>query len=492
MPLLKRAGSNRELERLIALYLQAETDIINEIAALRAKGNVDYHAVAALERVQAILRGLESDCWTYVPKMIEREFYVLHPEARRIQEPVSKHIAAYANARALTAEQTAVAQQLVMNLMGELTEANMTAMESAQRAVLGRVEADIYRRVGLEQVAAAEAVGRGFRAAAPDFVEALRREGVTAFIDKAGRHWSLHTYGSMVLRTTSRQAQVMASLTRLPEHDLYRISSHDTGCALCAPYEGRVYSKSGAHPIFPPLAAAFGKRDPDGPDTLENTWLNIHPNCLHSIYPWTPAGKSEEQLREIERFSNPKTNPFTRDPRSEKQIEAYRKKEEGRRHWLARYRQWERYRETLGDQVPRTFETFQKHKLADDKKYKAWEQAYRGAKQLEKYSRVRYHEDGTVVATDIWTKHRSIPSTYRPNAVVETQFPGRQVDRVFYDGDGKMTMQVHSSDHGFPKRHPFGQHGEHQHSVIWDGDHMTVQNGENLEEKVRYENRDIL
>lgn len=46
------------------------------------------------------------------------------------------------------------------------------------------------------------------------FIEALRRKGVTAFVDKAGRRWSLHTYGSMVLRTTSRQAEVLSVLTR--------------------------------------------------------------------------------------------------------------------------------------------------------------------------------------------------------------------------------------------------------------------------------------
>lgn len=59
MPTLARASPDRELERLIRLYLRAETDIINEIGRLRSQGLVDYHAVAALERVQAILRQLE-------------------------------------------------------------------------------------------------------------------------------------------------------------------------------------------------------------------------------------------------------------------------------------------------------------------------------------------------------------------------------------------------------------------------------------------------
>ena len=34
---------------------------------------------------------------------------------------------------------------------------------------------------------------------------------------------------------------------------------------------------------------------------------------------------------------------------------------------------------TLGDKVPKTFATFQKHKLADDEKYKTWLRDYRTA-----------------------------------------------------------------------------------------------------------------
>lgn len=76
MPTLARASPDRELERLIRLYLRAETDIINEIGRLRSQGLVDYHAVAALERVQAILRQLEADDWEYVPRLVEAQFYV--------------------------------------------------------------------------------------------------------------------------------------------------------------------------------------------------------------------------------------------------------------------------------------------------------------------------------------------------------------------------------------------------------------------------------
>lgn len=106
-------------------------------------------------------------------------------------------------------------------------------------------------------------------------------------------------------------------------------------------------------------------------------------NCLHSILPYTTAGRSEEEIQKIKDFSNPKKNPFTRDPRTEKQIKAYRAKEAARRRWLANYRQWEDYRVTLGDKVPKTYQTFEKHKKADDEKYKNWQRLYREANKDE-------------------------------------------------------------------------------------------------------------
>lgn len=379
--------NEREQQKLIEIFLKAETDIINEIGRLRSQGLTDYSVVAALERVQAILRQMENDSWEWAPKAIEKMFYVRVPEARKIAETPIKHLRGYQNALQisgdLTAEQHAVIDALVANLMGEITDASMMVMATLQSAMIGRIEPDVYRRVGLERVAYNQARGAGTYKMLPGFVEALRREGVTAFIDKAGRHWSLHTYGAMVSRTTSRQAEVLAVLTADPEQDLYRISVNGTTCKICAPYEGRVYSKSGTNPDYPKLADAFGKIDPDGPDSLTNTWLNLHPNCQHAILPYTTAGRSEEEIQKIKDFSSPKKNPFTRDPRTEKQIKAYRAKEAARRRWLQTYRQWEDYRMTLGDKVPKTYQTFEKHKKANDEKYKTWQKLYREANRSE-------------------------------------------------------------------------------------------------------------
>lgn len=343
-------------------------------------GNIDYHAVAALNRVQAILKQMETDAWEYVPQMIEKQFYVRVPEARRIIEPVEKHIKGYANAEALTATQYNIIDQLTINLMAEIVESEQVVMSTLKNALIGRTESDVYRRVGLELVAKSETIGRGAAATVNEFVNTLLREGVTAFVDKAGRKWSLHTYANMVCRTTSRQAEVLAVLTADESQDLYQISSHGTTCHICAPLEGRVYSRSGKDPNFPPLALAFGKINPNGADDLTNSYLNIHPSCLHQLLPWTPMGRTEKEIKEIQNFSSFKKNPITHDPRTEAQVKAYRDKEQARAKWLSDYRQWEKYKIALGDKVPKTFETFQRHKIADDEKYQEWLKLYREVK----------------------------------------------------------------------------------------------------------------
>lgn len=440
MPSLNRASNERELDRLRSIFLKAETDIINEIGRLRTRGLVDYHAVAALERVQAILRKLESDCWEYVPRMIERQFYVRVPEARKpleILETPEKHLMAYQNALILTSEQMDIVQRLTMNLMGEITDASMTAMSNLQSALIGRVEPDVYRRVGLEQVTSMQAVGRGLNRTVPGFVDRLRQEGVTAFTDKAGRNWSLHTYGSMVCRTTSRQAEILAVLTANPSHDLYKISSHGTTCPLCAPYEGRVYSKSGKDPDFPPLALAFGKVDPNGPDDLSNTWLNIHPNCLHVLTAWTASGRSAEEIQKIKDFSNPSKNPFTQDPRTKKQIDAYREKEKERAKWLRDYRQWENYRNTLGDNAPKTFQTFRQHKIENSDVYKLWKLDYRRLREL-----IRHPERALPGATTATAEDRKFTNYLFGGNREEGLAKGRAfTHRLGYNADNWQEMQ---------------------------------------------------
>ena len=122
------------------------------------------------------------------------------------------------------------------------------------------------------------------------------------------------------------------------------------------------------NPDYPPLSLAFGKVDPDGADDLTNTYLNIHPNCLHSLVKYTTIGKTEKQIQKDKDFSNPEKNPIDRDPRTKKQIKAYREKERNRQRLLRDMRQHKEYRAVLGEEVPKDFAKFQKMKYTEGEK----------------------------------------------------------------------------------------------------------------------------
>lgn len=186
-------------------------------------------------------------------------------------------------------------------------------------------------------------------------------------------------------RTSETQKANLYIILKDPEQDLYIMSKHGTTCPFCAPREGRVYSRSGKDPCFPPLALAFEKINPNGPDVLWNTYLINHPNTLHTLCPWTAAGRTTEEIERIRRFSSLNTNPLSFDPRTPKQIELYKKKIKSRKKWLKSYKLFEMCSSIGIEKFPKTFQTFEKHKRANSEKYQEW---------MRQYSVIRKHREG--------------------------------------------------------------------------------------------------
>ena len=330
MPSIRPKAADPALH-LRFLFQKTEKSLIDEILRKRSLGYVDYAETAALNRIQEDLQDMVDQSYVYVPKMIERRFY-----------GTNKDLSGYANAASIAGRTNrALMETLIDNLLGEIvTAAAKTASSAKTLYAIARMDDDMLRAAALTSTAYAEALGKGAATSAALMESTIRSHGVTAFIDQAGRHWSLTDYCNMAARTTARQAEVAGVLTK-DEHDLFQIVKIGSTCPVCAVYEGRVYSKSGTDPNYPPLALAFGKIDPAGGDDLSNTYLNIHPSCQHSLVPYTEIGKSEKQIQRMREFSNPETNPVTHDPRTKKQIEAYREKERRRAKLLRELRKKE-------------------------------------------------------------------------------------------------------------------------------------------------------
>jgi hypothetical protein len=98
-----------------------------------------------------------------------------------------------------------------------------------------------------------------------------RKIGLGQLVTVKGRNYTLDYYAEMVARTRIRECQTQATINTCSEYaeDLVQFSQHDSPCAECKKYEGRVFSLSGKSTKYPKLE----KKPP------------IHPNCEHDITP---------------------------------------------------------------------------------------------------------------------------------------------------------------------------------------------------------------
>lgn len=204
--------------------------------------------------------------------------------------------------------------------------------------------------------------------------ETLRKQGLFAFVDKGGKRWTLENYCAMTTRTIAQQSTNLGQIFANEEHDLYYIVPHTGSCPLCAKYEGRVYSRSGKNPKYPPLSSAFHKIDPNGTDDLDNTYWTIHPNCRHKIIRYIEKARTQKQQIDIQQKS---VQPFELTPQQQEEQVYYKERE---RVWNERQAALSEFKMYLQVMPPKdvcgNFIKFYEHKKANDEKYKEIKHKY--------------------------------------------------------------------------------------------------------------------
>lgn len=80
-----------------------------------------------------------------------------------------------------------------------------------------------------------------------------------------------------------------------------------------------------------------------------------------------------------------------------------------------------------------------------------------------------------------------------PNSITQKTSKKGGIERNYYGNDGKQTKQISNNDHGKPKAHPYGNHGEHAHDYVYDNDgNLIGRPMRELSDEERKENADIL
>lgn len=155
-------------------------------------------------------------------------------------------------------------------------------------------------------------------------IRELARKGIPAFVDKAGREWSPEAYIMMDMRSTLANTARAAQDMRCDQYgiQLIEVSSHMGARPLCAPYQGRIFSRDGSKGVtmdgaggkiyYTPLSeTSFG--EPAGLFGI---------NCGHVQYPFAPGINFQRYFPYPEEENAKRYQQFQRQRAMERDIRA--------------------------------------------------------------------------------------------------------------------------------------------------------------------------
>lgn len=101
--------------------------------------------------------------------------------------------------------------------------------------------------------------------------------GENGLVIVKGRRFQADYYAKLVARTEMRSAQTDATINTNIQYgnDLIQISEHEMqDCDICKEYQGKIFSISGGHPLYP----------------VADQLPPYHPNCEHVALPYIDTG----------------------------------------------------------------------------------------------------------------------------------------------------------------------------------------------------------
>lgn len=110
-------------------------------------------------------------------------------------------------------------------------------------------------------------------------------------------------------------------------------------------------------------------------------------------------------------------------------------------------KQYDRYKKVLGKDVPKSFTAFRELKYNDSDGWSALKSDYRYKNMWNKR---------TIINQD--NNNRSLPLEGTPNTITDLATNGNVKQRRIYGEDGKVIIDIDTSDHNKSKYHPMGAH----------------------------------
>lgn len=354
------------------------------------------------------------------------------------------------------------------------------------------------------------AIRNAVRTASESGAEVLYPTGHRDKLDVAVRRATLTGVSQTAAQISDRYADDMGC-------DLVETTAHPGARPEHQVWQGQVFSRSGKHSKYPDFVKSTGY----GTGAGLCGW-----NCRHSFFPFfeglSSSAYPREQLREYENQTvqyNGETIKYydaTQMQRAmERQIRATKRELAGydagmkatdnealrnalNEQFQAASVKLSRQKSQMDDFLGQTgmLRQGEREQVLGFSRSQAQKAVWANKKAVDKYSGYRYNKDGSIAVTDDWTEkvHPKITPEYKPYAVIDTlSRGGKQADRTIYDSAGKMVKQVHGGNHGHPKQHPFGTHGEHVHDYAWhDGADKPDRTTREVTEEEQIQHKNIL
>ena len=262
---LAEAGDlNKTVIEIIASYTGIQSDLLTEALSGAANSVIDKLESGFRELAK---QGLISDTPVSASKSVNRAIQTFHKQAAsdlNLVNTVMRYKAKQAYVDlvnktydAVNAIEDVSNRQELLNTLGKHTMSTVMGAESRSEAV---------RKC----------------------IKEFNNKGIPAFVDAAGREWSPEAYINMDIRTTVSNTANAAQDARCDDYgiDLIAVSSHPGARPKCAPYQGRIFSRSNKSGIahdgngkeihYEPLSStSYG--EPDGLFGI---------NCKHKKYPF--------------------------------------------------------------------------------------------------------------------------------------------------------------------------------------------------------------
>lgn len=358
------------LDELQKIYLNAREQLLKSIVDAKTGVGTKTYYNTVLKSLNETITRLAAESDSYIDTAIPDEYRKSLDETyayftRNNLMMKSPHAFAQLHSDAIRE----LSLELRYNIRGGLAQVGRQILR-----YLDSSRDEALRRAGLESSAEKAATGSTIVDMKKNMVDKLQKQGFMTVQYGAGSkayQVPLDSYAMLCARSTTRESGNLARENQLTSngYDLMKMTEHYPTCELCATLQGRVYSISGADKRFPPLSRAY-----------ESGYHNVHPNCRHVMTPWVEELEDEKTVREeIERSGAP-----FEDPRSKDEIELYSRQQAENRRMRQDLYQYERYRERIGEDAPKSFRAFRRLKKAGGEKWGVLEAQYRGMGYYEK------------------------------------------------------------------------------------------------------------